>query len=163
MIYDTLSHWTTYGKVEALEKAFQFVTHLKPGCAIGNYPIMGGEVFAKVMSLQTKPFAEAKPEAHRSFVDLQMVLSGEEFIDVYPTHTLTTSTPYDKESDFEFFQTPEEVAPLRLKLSPGKFVIFFPQDAHAPLITTGEGPEDIRKVVVKIDMDVLSGNHPDYS
>jgi YhcH/YjgK/YiaL family protein len=52
---------------------------------------------------------------------------------------------YDAEKDIEFFaDTPDSY----VTVLPGEFVIFFPDDAHAPLIGTGE----IHKVVIKVPM-----------
>ena len=50
---------------------------------------------------------------------------------------------HDKYIDFTFYRDPVERV---FTLSPGEFVIFFPEDAHAPCI--GEGV--IRKVVAKV-------------
>jgi len=160
MIYDTIANRQTYGYAHALDPAFQFIANLNPGCPIGNYPISGGSVFAKVMRLQTKPLADTVCEAHRKYVDLQVVLSGEEYIDWYAREPLTTRKAYDPDNDVELFETPDTGAPLRLKLIPGSFVLFFPQDAHAPLLTTGDGPQTLKKVVIKIELDLFGDAFP---
>ena len=51
--------------------------------------------------------------------------------------------PYDAAGDFTFYRDPVDSV---FTLAPGEFVIFFPEDAHAPCI--GEGV--IRKMVAKI-------------
>jgi YhcH/YjgK/YiaL family protein len=53
---------------------------------------------------------------------------------------------YDEEKDFGLFSDPPE---NWVTVTPGKFAIFFPEDAHAPLISDGI----IRKAVIKIVMD----------
>ena len=50
---------------------------------------------------------------------------------------------YDEERDLLFFQdTPE----MWFKVEPNRFAVFFPEDAHLPLIGTGS----IHKVIVKV-------------
>jgi YhcH/YjgK/YiaL family protein len=49
---------------------------------------------------------------------------------------------YDTERDIGFFKNAPE---SWTKVSPGSFVIFFPEDAHTPLVSNGE----IHKAVLK--------------
>jgi YhcH/YjgK/YiaL family protein len=50
---------------------------------------------------------------------------------------------YSAERDIQFFR---DAPASRIATPPGAFCIFFPEDAHAPLVSAGS----IRKVVVKI-------------
>ena len=59
------------------------------------------------------------------------------------------SAPYNKEGDYTFYK--DRVEDVLFTLSPGEFVIFFPEDAHAPCI--GEGV--IRKMVAKVKNSVI--------
>ena len=52
---------------------------------------------------------------------------------------------YDAEKDIEFF---DDVPDTYVTVLPGEFVVFFPDDAHAPLIGTGA----VHKVVIKVPM-----------
>jgi YhcH/YjgK/YiaL family protein len=55
-------------------------------------------------------------------------------------------TSYDADKDIGFFKDqPDSWTPV----PPGSFVIFFPQDAHAPLVSSGE----LHKVVLKIAVE----------
>ena len=53
---------------------------------------------------------------------------------------------YDKEKDIEYYGDRPE---LWFKVPPGYFVVFFPDDAHAPLA----GSEKVVKAVVKVAVD----------
>ena len=53
---------------------------------------------------------------------------------------------YDSENDFELFH---DTPTTYFSLTPGEFVVFLPQDAHAPLIGSGE----LRKIIFKIAID----------
>lgn len=61
---------------------------------------------------------------------------------------------YDAGKDAVFYRRPAS-APCRLKLMPGRFAVFFPPDAHSCLIQTGEAPAPLKKVVVKVALDLL--------
>ena len=94
-------------------------------------------------------------EAHRTYVDVQMLLSGNERIGWYPTHTLQVKTPYISERDVEFFQYTEK-ASIQIGVCPGTFVCLLPQDAHMPQLYHANPGEPVKKVVVKIARDRLS-------
>ena len=65
-----------------------------------------------------------------------------------PLSTLAETTqPYREDNDIAFFGTPARVVPVHLLA--GDFVIFFPQDGHAPGVASA-GPTEVRKVVIKI-------------
>ena len=53
------------------------------------------------------------------------------------------SQPYNEKNDITFF---EDEATTFIKVSPGEFAIFFPEDGHAPGIAEGK----FRKVIVKV-------------
>jgi YhcH/YjgK/YiaL family protein len=50
---------------------------------------------------------------------------------------------YDSQQDVEFFA---DAAAAWIDVQPGELAIFFPDDAHAPLVGSGE----IHKIVVKV-------------
>jgi len=66
--------------------------------ADGTYPIGGDDVRALVQRYTTKPTHEGRWEAHRTHIDLQMVLTGEEHVGVAPIARLVAE-PYDAEKD----------------------------------------------------------------
>lgn len=43
----------------------------------------------------------------------------------------------------------------RVHLTPGSFVICFPEDLHRPLCSGPEGPVQLKKAVVKVPVDAL--------
>ena len=53
---------------------------------------------------------------------------------------------YDSEKDFELFN---DSPTTYVTVMPGEFAIFFSEDAHAPLIGTGE----LKKLIFKIYID----------
>ncbi len=86
----------------------------------------------------------AKLEIHRKYIDIQLVLSGNEEIGWKPT--LACSQPeadFDASRDLGFFR---DSPALWLPMTADTFAVFFPEDAHAPL--GGEGP--LRKAIAKV-------------
>ena len=86
-------------------------------------------------------------EMHRRYIDLQIILEGEETIAWLPLSSLEEFTPYDEERDIQFSADPKEGA--LCQLNAGMFGIYFPEDAHRP----GIGSGSIRKVVLKVLVD----------
>ena len=58
--------------------------------------------------------------------------------------------PFDADRDLGFFTDPPQTL---ITVRPGQFAVFFPADAHAPMI--GEGT--MHKVIVKIAVDYPEG------
>lgn len=155
MIIDELQHWRSYPLGPAWDKAFDFLISLSPDVQDGEYPLQGKEIFARIMSYDTRGPESAVLEAHREYVDIQTVLLGRERIEWFPVHGLEVHTPYDESKDAEFFSRPHP-GPARVDLCHGMFAAFFPQDAHMPCLTVGDRPEQVRKVVVKIKAEILN-------
>ncbi len=86
-------------------------------------------------------------EARRRFIEIHVPQSGEESIGWSSLRDLKNCiTPYDEERDIEFYG---DAPQCLLQVRPGQFVIFFPEDAHAPNIGIGNH----RKLCVKIALD----------
>lgn len=70
-------------------------------------------------------------EVHRKYVDVQLMVDGEEEIFYAPLSCGTVSVPYDAEKDVEFHTCGKDDF-LRVELKSGDAVILFPEDIHAP-------------------------------
>lgn len=151
MILSTLSRSDRYASLHPLfPRAFEFIRDtdlmsLAPGC----YPIAGDDLFAIVEHVPGRTRAEAKLECHRRYIDIQLVLEG---VDEMGWKALADCTQpvsdYSAEKDIRFFHD----APASwIATPPGAFCIFFPEDAHAPLVATG----NIRKVIFKVAVATL--------
>ena len=145
MILDSLEHTEKYTSLhKGLEAGFRFlrqpdVTELPAG----TYEIDGDRIFAIVDHATSRRAEEGQLEGHRRYIDIQYIISGEESIGWSPTTDLTISVDYDPKKDLQFF---EEKADSIILIPPGTYAIFFPEDAHLPLI--GSGP--IHKVIIKV-------------
>jgi biofilm protein TabA len=152
MILDTLAHADRYRALHPLfADAFAFLlgtdlAALEPG----RHAIDGERLFAIVEACAGRTRSEAKLECHRRYIDIQLVLEGVDEMGWKPLgECVDPATDYDAARDIRFFND----APASwIATPPGAFCLFFPDDAHAPLVSTPEGTSTgmIRKVVVKI-------------
>ena len=154
MIADSIKNYSLYPFGPAWNAAFDFLKTLTPETETGKRLIQGDRLFAGVDCYETKSRAAAKLETHRKYVDIQVLLSGEEVIEIFPKQELTVSTPYNPEKDAEFYQVPPEPR-AKVTLSPGQFVVFLPEDAHMPCLMAGDSPQPVKKVVIKVAVDLL--------
>lgn len=115
----------------------------------GTVEIDGKDVFAIVQSYETKQEKSApKYEAHRKYIDIQFLLSGNELMGWAPLDAVTVNEPYDDERDILFGAAADNDTAFTF-FGPGQAIILFPSDAHAPGLTKGK-PRPVKKVVVKI-------------
>ncbi len=155
MIIDKLVFWKYYQFGPAWKLAFDFLMSLTPDSDEKKYNLQGDDIFAIVMSYETKTPEKALLETHRRYVDIQTVLVGGERIEWFSRDELIVDTPYDESKDVVFYK---RTCPgsARVDVFPGTFVMLFPQDAHMPALMIDEKPELIKKVVVKISVELLT-------
>ena len=105
------------------------------------------ETFANVQEYTS--LLEGKYEAHRKYIDIQVVISGNENIFVAPLDkAFNVIHEYDETSgDFVLFADANDSKPVLANSE--NWVILFPNDAHKPGMAINQ-PAQIRKVVVKI-------------
>jgi len=154
MIFDQLVNHQLYPLGAAWREAFSFLGAAHPDLAAGKYPLRDQELFAIVMDYQTQPEAGSELEAHRRYLDIQMLLNGREGVACHNLTDLQVRHPYDPATDAELYQIPA-AAPARFILTPGTFLALFPHDAHTPCLALERGPEAVRKVVIKVAMELL--------
>ena len=146
MIFSTFSQADRYAALHPLfPRAFEFIRNTDLlELAPGRYPIVGEDLFAIVESVSGRSRFEAKLECHRKYIDIQLVLEGVDEMGWKPLEDCTQPvSDYSAEKDIQFFR---DAPDAWIATPPGAFCIFFPEDAHAPLVSEGQ----IRKVIFKI-------------
>lgn len=146
MIFDKIENLKNYPQISQAIKVFM-------GNAEENLPV--GRVYltsdktcwANVDEYVTKQYNDCKFEAHKKYIDIQFMISGEEKIETAFTDELAVSEPYDTERDVMFLKDTENK--LVLPMKKGYFALFYPTDAHKPQVAFSK-PEKVKKVVVKI-------------
>lgn len=146
MILDSLKNLESYIALNPnFAKAVEFVKNNDlSGLPLGRNEICGDDVFANVMEVKPRSRAEAPIEIHRKYIDIQIPVSGDEVMGY---------TPLEELPEMEFDETADAALyPVGLaardyfNVKRGQFVIFFPQDGHAPAVTA----EPLKKIVLKV-------------
>jgi biofilm protein TabA len=146
-----LKDWSSTRGLEGLERAFEYLTRTDlTALPIGRTTIDGDDMYVTVSEAETRSPDQARFEAHRRYIDIQLVVRGQEAIEVAPTSKLATAEPYDATKDIEFFETPKQLATLALHA--GEFAVFVPGDGHRPSLHL-DGPHVSRKAVVKVSAE----------
>ena len=150
MILDQLSNAGLYRSVHArFGRAFDYLASTAlTDLPSGKQTIQGDELFALVNDYSTQPQEKCRFEAHRRYIDIQLMVRGSERIGVADLGAMKDDEQYVTERDVAFFHGQGDLITLR----EGTFAIFFPHDAHQPGITVSE-PVQCRKVVVKVLID----------
>ena len=86
-------------------------------------------------------------ESHKSYIDVQFILDGEETIEVANNQTLQITSQYNEDMDLIKYDDTKSASSL--KLQKGDIAIFFPEDAHMPCLQTNKS-EKVVKTVVKV-------------
>jgi biofilm protein TabA len=145
MVFGSLSNLENYKNLHPrFEKAIAFLqSPALNSLTVGKHPIDGDLIYASVNEYATKP--EGYLEAHRIYIDIQIVTKGTEKIGFARLNDQVVKDAYNGEKDITFYYGDCDY----LTLTPGKFAIFFPHDLHKPGITAHD-PEEVKKVVIKI-------------
>jgi len=149
MIFDKLNNAKQYYCLgEKMQKGFEFLLNkdLK-NLPDGRYEILDNEIYANVQSLKTKNQNLKKWEVHRDYIDIQYVILGQEKMGFGSLEDFNEITEeYSKEKDVEFLNGEKFNF---INVQEGEFVIFYPNDVHAPMLSVRDDIE-IKKVIVKV-------------
>ncbi len=148
MIIDRLENLKSYASLHPAigEIADYLAGHDLATFESGKYPLREEELFVNVEQTRALTRPEAKLEAHRMYIDIQIPLETVETIGYTPVELCNTAyIPYNKDKDIEFFRGQAQSYFL---VEPGMFALLFPQDAHAPGITPTGGKKAIFKIKV---------------
>jgi len=130
-----------------MKKALDFLRRPDlDGLPDGRVEIDGDKVFAIIQRYRTAAPPATTFEAHKKYIDIQYMASGNEVIGWAELRDMTITEAYDADKDV-CLGTVEY--PAYICLSERNFVIFYPDDAHAPKISA-DASEPVTKVVVKI-------------
>ncbi|MBC5996535.1 DUF386 domain-containing protein [Romboutsia ilealis] len=128
MIVDKIDNILFYkpmvNNLEAGIKAIKEIKILEEG----KYTFEGG--YFMIQKGDTKPMDEGTFEAHRKYVDIQIVVEGSEEIAWADISELKTVNIYDSVKDVERLDGDKS---HNILISKGMFYIAFPHDGHKPV------------------------------
>lgn len=110
----------------------------------GQVPLDNPNIRLFIGSEPMRTRAQAQPEKHNRHIDIQVPISGAEEYGWINAGSLKNGLGYNDKRDIEFFDCEPTTW---LTVDVGEFALFFPNDAHAPLVGT---EPTIRKAVFKI-------------
>ncbi|MCI9037192.1 MAG: DUF386 domain-containing protein [Oscillospiraceae bacterium] len=147
MIYAKNSDALTYRGIHPnLDMALERITkEFLSSVGEERVEIKGSDVYATRFTYETIPEEESFFEAHRNYLDIHLMLEGSERVEIAPPETLTE---FDRVEANDFYAYRGE-GQYRLVLSPGDFLVVFPNDAHKIKMRV-DGPETVTKAVFKV-------------
>ena len=147
MIIDNLANADKYLSIHPLfAEAFEYIKSVDlEAIEDGKYDVSEGlkSIVATKIGM-TAQESEAKFECHNHNIDIQICVKGNETFGWKSRNDCKSQkSAYNPEKDVLFFN---EEPSMHFTLNSGEFVIFFPEDVHAPMI----GEDEIKKMVIKV-------------
>lgn len=121
--------------------------------APGRYELLGEDIFMNVMTFVTQHPEQKKAELHEQYIDIQLLLAGEERIEFGVTGSAHQCEEMHIKEDYQLCSAIEGMQ--RLDLTPGIYVVFMPGEPHKPGCVI-QDTQEIKKVVVKVRASLLS-------
>ena len=146
MIYDTLENAGIYSGVDTrIAKGLEILRNTDFAVlADGHYEI-DDDVYYNIMSYDEGTAGVL--EAHDKYADIQMVFEGEEYMGIAKRDGLTEKE-FKPENDIHFYSDTDKDVVV---LGGDRFMVIFPQDAHAPGMAKYENMH-IRRVCMKVKL-----------
>lgn len=149
MIYGEIKDLNQYkGISKNLDKAIEYILsgEYKKGTP-GKNIIDGDNLYFNYPSCaMTKEIRDGFFEGHKKYIDIHIVISGEENLGYTPRSEVTIKQKYDSEGDCELY---DGALKNIFHVTEDGFVMFFPDEPHMALLKVGEIKE-ITKVIFKV-------------
>ncbi|OON86813.1 YhcH/YjgK/YiaL family protein [Oribacterium sp. C9] len=119
--------------------------HDLSGFEKGTHEIDGDELFVNIVEYSTTNAEDRFWEAHKKYLDLHLMLDGNEQIDLGFVHSMSTEE-YVEKDDFLPMKGEKNSSVI---LTNGDFLVCYPNDAHRTAVAVDQ-PEKIKKAIFKI-------------
>nr|WP_086937867.1 YhcH/YjgK/YiaL family protein [Thaumasiovibrio occultus] len=119
----------------------------------GKHELYGDNAFFILADDHTQLLEERRSEAHRDYLDVQIVLEGEETFGYSLSKFAAIEDDQLDERDLSF--SSQVIDERFITLTPGEFIIFYPGQPHRPLVATDKGPAPVRKAIIKVNKRFL--------
>ena len=146
MIIDHIDHIMEYEPLlPNLKAGMEAIAHAGGGdLVVGRYEFDGG--YFMVQKGTTRPIGDGTFEAHRKYIDVQILIEGSEELAWEDLRKLETAVPYQQEKDAERLTGAREHV---MRITKGMFYAAFPRDGHQPVSHTQEEQQFV-KIVMKL-------------
>lgn len=136
-------------QAEKLHPAFKKLFEFIKGADFNKLPhgkneVDGDDIFIMNLDIPGAPQSTQPLEMHRKYIDVHILLAGNEKIGWKPIDEISHYTQeYDEAGDCALS---DDEPRFFVELHPGEYCIVFPEDPHAPAISDGQ----IRKLIGKV-------------
>ncbi|EHA1006338.1 YhcH/YjgK/YiaL family protein [Clostridium perfringens] len=148
MIFGNLINLESYDYLPKLVK--EALLHAKNNNVIefepGTHEIKGEELFFNRVNYTTKNKEDRFWEGHKKYIDVHVVFSGRERIDLNFKENLEFKEFIEKD-DFLSFDGKENSTVV---LEEGDFLICYPEDIHMTCLKADNEPSDVKKAIYKV-------------
>lgn len=145
MILDYVNRMSQYDKLfPKFTPAMNFALSVKDK-PVGRYE--EDDYFALIQEFDTVPLPDKPFELHKKYLDVHIVLEGEEVLEYEDITLLEESSPYNEEKDGQ--KLTGKGQPVTIK--EGMFCLVFAHDGHKPGCCMDK-PAKLRKIVLKVPM-----------
>lgn len=149
MIFDRIKNISKYSGIP--KEVLDFIANLSEDIECGKH-VINDDAYASVEIYNTKLPVLTKMEAHKKYIDLQLLLRGLERVNITEKSKLDVDKDYDELKDIVFYKHREDCINT-VYLDGSNFVMLFPNEAHEPQISPNVDCNEVKKVVVKIKAD----------
>ena len=150
MIFDKISNIENYRGIDNnLDLAIDTIIkgdYIK--APLGKNIIVENEVFYNVQEYTTKNIENCFFETHKKYLDIQLIVSGEENIGSADNEVLEITNTYNEEKDIEKLQG---ISEIMFKMKEDNFIMFFSGEPHMPSMKVKDNKE-VKKVVFKVEV-----------
>ncbi len=147
MIFGNINHLDEFGFLEdSVKKCFAYLKdHDLASYEKGTHEINGGRLFVNVVEYTTTAAENRFWEAHKDYLDVHVMLKGQEQIDVNFIQNMELKE-YVKKDDFLPMEGEKNASVV---LREGDFLVCYPSDGHRTAVQVEE-PETIKKGIFKV-------------
>jgi YhcH/YjgK/YiaL family protein len=151
MIFDELRHIDLYYRFsKPLKESFEFLRCKKFSFRDQQTCKIGAEgIYAIPQEYSPIKKEDRCIECHHRYIDIQVMVDGIEYLGYANKNTLHCSG-YDEEHDTEQLTG----ALTFLPFSKNYFTVLFPQDAHMPGVKAAGSTHTVKKVVIKVPVEL---------
>lgn len=147
MVYGNIHYKDCGTEVSDKVKAcfFYALSHNLAAYEPGRYEIQGDEWFVNIVTYETTAPEERFWEAHRKYLDIHLMIDGEEQIDLNFIDALEQKS-YIEEDDFLPLDGKKKASVV---IENGDYLVCYPEDAHRTAIKL-EKSSAIKKAIFKV-------------
>ena len=130
-----------------VKKAIEFVAdHDLASMEAGQHVIDGENLFVNIVEYETTAPDARFWEAHKAYLDVHVPIAGTEQIDLNFLDNMAVE-PYQPETDFVPANGDKNTSVV---MTPGTFLVCFPQDVHRTAVAFENKPAKVRKAIFKV-------------